>query len=117
MCVPLMAGSLRATKIHDQWPLNWWPFQMTWSYRVINEPGMRSWAWMVLGPGGTVGSSRDATSHVGGAVRCRAEPRRGGDLLQLGVGEQRWAARLERLDHAADRHGRGEQVAVDRRQL
>ena len=53
----------------------------------------------------------------GGVVARGDEPRRGVDLLQLGVGEQRWAARLERLDHAADRHGRGEQVGVDRGHL
>ena len=38
---------------------------MTWSYSVSNEPGMRSWAWTVLASGGTVSSSREATSHVG----------------------------------------------------
>jgi len=38
---------------------------MTWSYSDIREPGIRSWAWTVLGSGGTVGSSREATSQVG----------------------------------------------------
>ena len=47
---------------------------------------MRSWAWTVLGTGGTVGSSREATSHVGVAI-----------CLQLGVGEQRWATRRKGL--------------------
>ena len=67
---------------------------------------MRSWAWMVLGSGGTVGSSREATSHVGVSISCSsASVSSGGPPGSKG------------LDDAADRHGRGEQVAVDRGHL
>ena len=67
---------------------------------------MRLWAWTVLGSG-----------WHDRVVARGDEPRRGVDLLQLGVGEQRWAARLKGLDNATDRHGRSEQVTVDRSHL
>ena len=66
---------------------------MTWSYSVIKEPGMRSCAWMVLVSGGTVVSSREATSQVGVVIRLNSAsvisgtllPRKGATTPQIGT--------------------------------